>query len=289
VAIDLQPAASATVTTPGPREIRIDREFAAPRERVWAALTDPGLIPAWWGPRGSETVVDRMDVRRGGAWRFVGAGCGEGPATGFRGTYREVTAPERIVQTFEWEGMPGHVSVETATLEDLGERTRLTTVSVFHTTEERDGMLASGMERGMRETYARLDELLARGAAAAEPVVGPGERAGEEGYVDLYLLPVPAATLDTYRDQAVAFGTIVKEHGALGYREFRGDDLGERFAVGDGRLLTAAVAEFRSRAHRDEVMGRVMADPRVAALMAADPLADMDELRYGGFATFVNP
>jgi uncharacterized protein YbaA (DUF1428 family) len=150
-------------------------------------------------------------------------------------------------------------------------------------------MLASGMERGMQETYARLDELLARGAAATEPAVGPRPHAGEEGYVDLYLLPVPSAALDSYRDQAVAFGTIVKEHGALGYREFRGDDLGERFAVGDGRLLTAAVAEFASRAHRDEVMGRVMADPRVAALMAADPLADMDEMRYGGFATFVDP
>ena len=110
-----------------------------------------------------------------------------------------------------------------------------------------------------------------------------------EGYIDLYLLPVPEKHLDAYRRQATLFGTVAKEHGALGYREFRGDDLGERVGVGDGRLLTAAVAEFRSRAHRDEVMGRVMADPRVAALMAADPLADMDELRYGGFATFVNP
>ena len=86
----------------------------------------------------------------------------DGGETRFRGTYREVTPPERIVQTFEWSGMPGHVSVETATLEDLGEQTRVVSVSVFHLTEERDGMLDSGMERGMNETYERLDEVLAR-------------------------------------------------------------------------------------------------------------------------------
>jgi uncharacterized protein YndB with AHSA1/START domain len=100
----------------------------------------------------------------GGQWRFV-ARDADGSETAFRGVYREVTEPERIVQTFEWEGMPGHVSVETAEFEDLGERTRVVTRSLFHTTEERDGMLGSGMERGMNETYARLDELLERVAA----------------------------------------------------------------------------------------------------------------------------
>jgi uncharacterized protein YndB with AHSA1/START domain len=105
-----------------------------------------------------------MDVRPGGSWRFV-IHNSDGSETAFRGTYREVVAPERIVQTFEWEGMPGHVSVDTATFEDLGDRTKVTTTSIFHTTEERDGMLGSGMERGMNETYARLDELLARPAA----------------------------------------------------------------------------------------------------------------------------
>jgi uncharacterized protein YndB with AHSA1/START domain len=128
---------------------------------VFAVFTDPALIPEWWGPRGATTVVDRMDVRPGGDWRFV-IHDEDGGQSAFRGTYREVSPPERIVQTFEWEGMPGHVSVETAVLEDLGDRTRLTTTSIFHTTEERDGMLASGMEGGMNETYARLDELLAR-------------------------------------------------------------------------------------------------------------------------------
>ena len=154
-------ANKATVTTPSEREIHIERVFDAPRDKVFAAFTNPELIPEWWGPRGTTTIVDEMDVRPGGSWRFVGRGAG-GSETAFRGTYREITAPERIVQTFEWEGMPGHVSVETAEFEDLGERTKVVTTSIFHTPEERDGMLGSGMERGMNETYERLDELLAR-------------------------------------------------------------------------------------------------------------------------------
>jgi uncharacterized protein YndB with AHSA1/START domain len=88
------------VTTPTDREIHIERVFDAPRDRVFAAYTDPQLIPEWWGPRGTTTVVDRMDVRPGGSWRFVIRNS-DGSETGFRGTYREVAPPERIVQTFE--------------------------------------------------------------------------------------------------------------------------------------------------------------------------------------------
>ena len=146
------------------RAIRIARVFDAPRDRVFAVYTDPALVPEWWGPRGTTTIVDVMDVRAGGSWRFV-ARESDGTETAFRGTYREVTPPERIVQTFEWEGMPGHVIVETAEFEDLGERTRIVNTSLFHTTEERDGMLASGMEKGLTETYERLDELIAAGDA----------------------------------------------------------------------------------------------------------------------------
>jgi uncharacterized protein YndB with AHSA1/START domain len=152
---------TATVTTPAEREIRIERVFDAPRDRVFACFTDPALIPEWWGPRDSPAVVDQMDVRPGGAWRFVSRGA-DGTEHAFRGTYREVTPPERIVQTFEWEGMPGHVSVDTAIFEDLGEQTKVISISLYHTPEERDGMLASGMEGGLNDTYARLDELLAR-------------------------------------------------------------------------------------------------------------------------------
>jgi uncharacterized protein YndB with AHSA1/START domain len=107
------------------------------------------------------TIVDQMDVRPGGMWRFVSRDT-NGDEHGFRGTYREVTPPERIVQTFEWEGMPGHVVVETVTFEDLGGSTKVTGTSLFHTTEERDGMLASGMESGLTESHDRLAELLAK-------------------------------------------------------------------------------------------------------------------------------
>ena len=150
-----------TLTTPSDREIRVEREFDAPRDRVFAVYTDPELIPEWWGPHGTTTIVDKMDARTGGDWRFVTRDR-DGTETAFRGTYREVTPPERVVQTFEWEGLPGHVSVEHAEFIDLGERTKVVTTTLFHTPEERDGMLQSGMERGMNETYARLDELLAR-------------------------------------------------------------------------------------------------------------------------------
>lgn len=108
-----------------------------------------------------------------------------------------------------------------------------------------------------------------------------------ETYVDLYLLPVPEANLDAYRRQATVFGQVAREHGAMSYREFVGDHLGEWTDVEDGAAMTAAVAEFTSRAHRDEVMERVLADPRVKALMEGESPADMSRMRYGGFAPFV--
>lgn len=158
---DPQPGSALAVTTPAEREIQTVREFAAPRDRVFATFLDPELIPEWWGPRGSTTTVDRMDVRQAGDWRFV-VRMPDGSESAFRGSFREITAPERVVQTFEWEPMAGHVSVDTSVFEDLGDRTRVTTVSLFHTTDERDGMLAAGMEEGLGETYSRLDEVLAR-------------------------------------------------------------------------------------------------------------------------------
>jgi uncharacterized protein YndB with AHSA1/START domain len=101
-----------------------------------------------------------MEVRRGGHWRFVEHGA-KG-ADGFEGRYREVTPPERLVYSFEWDGMPGHVAIQTMTLEDLGEgRTRLVTVLLLHTTGERDGMLHSGMEGGVNQSYDAMDRVLA--------------------------------------------------------------------------------------------------------------------------------
>jgi uncharacterized protein YndB with AHSA1/START domain len=149
----------AKLTTPSEREIRVERIFDAPRERVWKAMTDPALVARWWG-RGNKLVVERMELERGGHWRFVEHSA-EG-VHGFEGRYREVTPTSRVVQTFEWDGMPGHTVLETMELEDLGDgRTRLVTVSLFFTKEERDGMLGSGMEEGMSQSHAALDALLA--------------------------------------------------------------------------------------------------------------------------------
>jgi uncharacterized protein YndB with AHSA1/START domain len=155
-----QPARKATVSTPAEREIVTERVFDAPRERVWAAFTDPELIPRWWGLRATITVVDELDLRPGGAWRFVEHNS-DGTSAGFRGVYREISEPERLVYTFEYEGWPGRVLVETVAFEDLGGRTLVRTRSLFHERAERDGMLEAGMERGLNEGYAMLDELLA--------------------------------------------------------------------------------------------------------------------------------
>lgn len=150
------------MTTPSERTIVIEREFDAPRERVFAALTDPELIPRWWGLDETETVVDEMDLRPGGRWRFVERDPDGSERAALRGVYREVTPPERLAQTFEYEGMPGHVSVEEMNLEEVADgRTRIVSVATLHEGAERDGMLAAGMEKGMNESYVKLDCLLA--------------------------------------------------------------------------------------------------------------------------------
>ena len=148
------------VTTPSDREIHVERIVNAPRERVWQAFTDPKLVAQWWG-RGNRLVIERDEVERGGHWRYVEHAGGE--THGFEGRYREVTPPERISRSWEWDGMPGYVLVETLDLEDLGDgRTKIVNVTLFHTTEDRDGMLHSGMEGGVNESYAALDAVLAR-------------------------------------------------------------------------------------------------------------------------------
>lgn len=158
----------ALVTTPGERDVRVERIFAASRERVWRALTDPEQLAQWWG-RGNKLVVEKYDLRRGGHWRFV-EHSPEG-RHGFEGRFSEIEPPTKIVQTFEWDGMPGHACVETMTLEDLGDgRTKLVTVSLFMTVEARDGMMQSGAESGMNQSYEALDRVLAK----PEPAVHGG-------------------------------------------------------------------------------------------------------------------
>ena len=148
-----------------------------------ARLHRPELVAQWWG-RGNKLVIERMEVERGGHWRFVEHS--PDGVHGFEGRYREVTPPERIVQTFEWDGMPGYVVVETATSRTSATAARrVVNTSLFHTTEERDGMLSSGMEGGLNESYAALDRLLATpegplsGAAPADRAAGSGRRGGD--------------------------------------------------------------------------------------------------------------
>jgi uncharacterized protein YndB with AHSA1/START domain len=152
-------SAISTLTLPSEREIVMTRVFNAPRQLVFKAYTDPNLIPRWWGPRRYTTVVDKLDVRVGGAWRFVQHD-DAGHEFGFHGEFREIAPPERLVQTFEFEAMAGHVVQDTIVFEDLGAQTRVTVTSLFASPEDRDGMLQSGMEEGANESNERLEELL---------------------------------------------------------------------------------------------------------------------------------
>jgi uncharacterized protein YndB with AHSA1/START domain len=148
-----------TVTTPSDREIVMTRVFDAPRDLVFEAHTSCDHMSNWWGPRRYKFDSCEIDFRPGGKWRIVHKGT-DGDLQGFRGEFREIVRPERIVWTFEWEGMPGHISVDTLTLEENDGKTTLTATSLFDTVEDRDGMLQSGMEEGAAETWDRLDEYL---------------------------------------------------------------------------------------------------------------------------------
>lgn len=145
---------------PGKQEFTFTRVFDAPREKVFKAYTDKKLIPQWWGPKRYVTAIDKMDTRPGGIWRFVQR-ADNGREFAFNGVYHAVEPPKQLVDTFEFEGSPGRVSLETVTLEELNGKTRLTGKSVFQSVEDRDGMLKSGMEEGLTETMGRLAGLLA--------------------------------------------------------------------------------------------------------------------------------
>lgn len=148
------------IIEPGRQDIVFRHEFDAPREVVWKALTDPKLVANWYGPRKYEVIVDELDVRPGGKWRFINRGS-DGQEFGFHGVYHSVEAPERMVQTSEFEGVPGHVGLETATLEEKGGKTLMTAVALFPSVEDRDMNVANGMEWGARESYQRLEEVIA--------------------------------------------------------------------------------------------------------------------------------
>jgi len=153
-----------TLSLPSDREILMTRKFEAPREIVWETITDPELIPQWFGFAGDATEVKKMDVRPGGKWQYITRTSG-GEVVDFHGTYKEVVAPEKLVYSFLFGDMPeGDGFVEITLVEKAGV-TELRDRGVFTSKEERDAVIASGMESGARETYERLSELIARRVA----------------------------------------------------------------------------------------------------------------------------
>jgi len=143
----------------GGREIAINRVLDARRESVWRAMTDPTLLQRWWGPKDLQTTIEKFEARPGGIWRILQRD-GAGKEYGFHGVFHDIEPMERIVQTFEYEGAPGHVSLQTTTLEGRNGKTVVDTMSVFQSDEDRDAMIAAGMERGVRESIERLLDLL---------------------------------------------------------------------------------------------------------------------------------
>jgi uncharacterized protein YndB with AHSA1/START domain len=150
------------IADPGLQEIRIIREFEAPPDVLFMAHTDPELFAQWLGPRKLTMKLEVFEPRSGGSWRYIHRD-EAGTEYAFHGVYHEVTAPERIIGTFEFEGLAekGHVSLETALFEPLpGNRTRLIAQALFQTVADRDSHIHAGMEEGVNDSYDRLDELL---------------------------------------------------------------------------------------------------------------------------------
>jgi uncharacterized protein YndB with AHSA1/START domain len=152
----------AIITTLSDTEIRIERDFDAPRALVWEAYTDPDLMTEWLGPRRLTMTVQEMDVRTGGSYRYTHRSPGSGPFV-FFGEFLEVEPPRLLVQTFQFETNEHPASVDRVEFEELeGDRTRIVVTGSFDSIEARDAMLQSDMERGVNEGYEKLDELLAR-------------------------------------------------------------------------------------------------------------------------------
>jgi uncharacterized protein YndB with AHSA1/START domain len=143
----------------GKQVIVVTQIFDAPRDLVWKLYTDSKLMPRWWGPGILKTNIEKMDVRTGGSWRIIQIDP-EGNEFAFHGVYHSVKAPERIIRTMEWEGMPDHVLLEAVVLEEFEGKTKVTDTSVFQSVEDRDGMVETGMEGGVIESYDRFVELL---------------------------------------------------------------------------------------------------------------------------------
>ncbi|HEY8168839.1 MAG TPA: SRPBCC family protein [Candidatus Limnocylindrales bacterium] len=148
------------IATPGVPQAIVTREFDAPRDLVFRAWTEPELLRQWLGPRKYQMTIERWDLRDGGSYRYTHSD-DAGNVHAFHGVFHGDASPDQMVQTFEYEGYPGHVSFDTLTLEDRDGRTLVRTNSLFQSVEDRDGMIDNGMTEGMDEGFDRLDELLA--------------------------------------------------------------------------------------------------------------------------------
>ena len=145
---------------PGSLQILVEREFDAPADVLLRAHTDPELLKQWMGPDGLSMEIPTFEPRDGGRWDWVFTGP-DGDVQRFHGvTHGTPSVENGILGTFEWLGLPGHVSFQTMTFDEHDGRTTLRSNSVFQTLEDRDGMIASGMESGMNEGYAKLDKLV---------------------------------------------------------------------------------------------------------------------------------
>lgn len=146
---------------PGTPFVDTSREFDAPRDLLFRAFTDPELLVQWLGPRRLTMKIERYDVRDGGAWRYIHRDA-DGTEFGFHGVFHGTPSPDGMVQTFEFEPVPGHVALDELRFEERGGRTIVRTHSVYQSVADRDAMVESGMEGGMDEGYERLEELVDR-------------------------------------------------------------------------------------------------------------------------------
>jgi uncharacterized protein YndB with AHSA1/START domain len=138
----------------------IDSVFDAPKEKVFNAFIDPASVKNWWGPASLSITIEQMDVKEGGKWRIIHKDSG-GKEFGFNGVFKKIDKPNRIVRTFNFEGIPGnHELIETASFDSINGQTRITATSKYQNIEDLEGMVNSGMESGSRESFERLAKLV---------------------------------------------------------------------------------------------------------------------------------
>jgi uncharacterized protein YndB with AHSA1/START domain len=159
------------IAEPGMPHITIMREFAASRELLLRAYTDPAWLVQWLGPRELTMTLEEFDARAGGTWRYLHHDAA-GNTYGFHGIFHSAPSLDGIVQTFEFEGMPGHVSLETLTFTERDGKTLVQIHAVYQSVADRDKHLQGGMERGVNDSMERLAELLARHTPAPADVTG---------------------------------------------------------------------------------------------------------------------